>query len=54
MSSLGTLLIEGVILFVAYYFSKMFIKGASLYCVGVMLGLIFLFFALRALRFVHI
>ena len=54
MSTLGTLLIEGLILYVAYYVLKMFIKGTSLYCVGAILGAVFIFSVLRALRFVSI
>jgi hypothetical protein len=51
---LGTLLIEGFILCLAYYLSKMFIKGASLHFVGAILGLVFIVCALRTLRFITI
>ena len=54
MFSLGPLVIEGLILYVAYYVSRMFLKGASLYCLGAILGLIFLYSAMRTLRFITI
>jgi len=52
MFPLGTLLIEGFILCLAYYVSKMFIKGVSLHFFGIILGLVFIFCALRTLRFI--
>jgi hypothetical protein len=47
-------LIEGFILLLAYGLAQMFLKGALLYGVGVVLGLVFLFSVLRAVRFISI
>lgn len=48
ISSLVTLLIAGLVLYVIYYVVGMFIKGQLLSIIGVILGLIFLLYALRS------
>jgi hypothetical protein len=47
ITSLITLLITGLILYVIYYVAGMFLKGRILQIVGLILGLVFLLDALR-------
>ena len=47
-----SLLITALILYVIYYVVGMFIKGQPLKIIGIILGLIFLFLALRAFHLV--
>ena len=54
MIILCTLLIGGFILYLAYYLSRMFLKGASLQLVGAILGLVFIVFALRTLHLISV
>lgn len=48
ITSLITLLITGLVLYVIYYVVGMFIKGQPLNIVGIILGLVFLLAALRS------
>ena len=54
ITTLFSLLIAGLILYVIYYIVGMFIKGQPLKIIGIILGLIFLLYALRAFNFVAI
>lgn len=54
ISTLISLLIAGLILYVIFYITGMFIKGQPLRIIGVILGLVFLLYALRAFRVVNI
>lgn len=54
ISSLITLLIAGLVLYVIYYVVGMFIKGQLLNIIGIILGLVFLLYALRAFGVVSI
>jgi len=47
ISILISLLIAGLILYVIYYVVGMFIRGQPLKIIGIILGLIFLLYALR-------
>lgn len=54
ITTLISLLIAGLILYVIYYIVGMFIKGQPLKIIGIILGLIFLLYALRAFNFVSL
>lgn len=54
ITTLLTLLIAGLVLYVIYYVAGMFIKGQMLNIIGIILGLIFLLYALRAFGVVSI
>jgi hypothetical protein len=54
ITTLISLLLAGLVLYVVYYIVGMFIKGQPLKIIGIILGLIFLLYALRALHFVAI
>lgn len=54
ITTLITLLIVGLILYVIYYVVGMFIKGQPLKIIGIILGLVFLLYALRAFHVVAI
>jgi len=47
-STLISILIAGLILYVIYYVARMFVKGQPLNIVGIILGLLFVLYALRA------
>ena len=48
LTTLISLLIAGLVLYVIYYIVGMFIKGRPLNIIGIILGLVFLLYALRA------
>ena len=52
ITTLITLLITGLVLYVIYYIVGMFIKGQPLKIIGIILGLVFLLSALRAFHVV--
>jgi hypothetical protein len=54
ITSLITLLITGLVLYVIYYVVGMFIKGQLLNIIGIILGLVFLLYALRSFHLVSI
>ena len=54
ITTLITLLIAGLILYIIYYIVGMFIKGQPLNIIGIILGLVFLLYALRAFNVVAI
>ena len=54
ITTLITLLITGLVLYVIYYIVGMFIKGQPLNIIGIILGLVFLLSALRAFNVVSI
>ena len=54
ITSLITLLIAGLVLYLIYYVAGMFIKGQPLNIIGIVLGLVFLLCALRYFPFVSI
>jgi hypothetical protein len=54
ISTLVSLLIAGLVLYVIYYVVGMFIKGQLLNIIGIVLGLLFLLYALRAFNIVAI
>lgn len=54
ITTLITLLIAGLVLYVIYYVVGMFIKGQPLKIIGIILGLVFLLYALRAFGLVAI
>jgi len=54
ITTLITLLIAGLVLYVIYYIVGMFIKGQPLKIIGIILGLVFLLYALRAFNVVSI
>lgn len=47
ITSLISLLIAGLVLYVIFYIVGMFIKGMPLQIIGIILGLVFLLYALR-------
>ena len=49
-----SLLVAGLILYVIYYITGMFIKGQPLNIIGIILGLVFLLYALRSFNVVSI
>ena len=54
ITTLISLLIAGLVLYVIYYVVGMFIKGQPLNIIGIVLGLLFLLYALRAFNIVPI
>jgi hypothetical protein len=54
ISTLISLLVAGLVLYVIYFIVGMFIKGQPLNIIGIILGLVFLLYALRAFRVVAI
>jgi len=54
ISTLLSILIAGLVLYVIYYVARMFIKGQPLNLVGLILGLVFVLYALRAAGIVAI
>ena len=54
ITTLISLLIGGLVLYVIYYVVGMFIKGQLLNIIGIVLGLLFLLYALRAFNIVAI
>lgn len=52
ITTLITLLIAGLVLYVIFYIVGMFIKGQPLKIIGIILGLVFLLYALRAFNVV--
>jgi hypothetical protein len=54
ISTLISLLIAGLVLYVIYFIVGMFIKGRALNIIGIILGLVFLLYALRAFHVVAI
>jgi hypothetical protein len=54
ITTLISLLIAGLVLYVIYYVVGMFIKGQLLNIIGLVLGLLFLLYALRAFNIVTI
>ncbi len=54
ITTLITLLIAGLVLYVIFYIVGMFIKGQPLQIIGIILGLVFLLYALRAFHIVAI
>jgi hypothetical protein len=54
ITTLISLLIAGLVLYVIYYVVGMFIKGQPLNIIGLVLGLLFLLYALRAFNIVPI
>ena len=54
ITTLISLLVTGLVLYLIYYIVGMFIKGQPLKIIGIILGLIFLVYALRAFHIVAI
>lgn len=54
ITTLVSLLIAGLVLYLIYYVVGMFIKGQPLKIIGIILGLIFLLYALRAFHIIAI
>ena len=54
ITSLISLLIAALVLYLIYYLVGMFIKGQALNIIGIILGLVFLVYALRAFHIVAI
>ncbi len=54
LTTLITVLIAALILYVIYYVVGMFIKGRPLSIIGIILGIIFLIYALRAFNLISI
>jgi hypothetical protein len=54
ITTLVSLLIAGLVLYLIYYIVGMFIKGQPLKIIGIILGLIFLLYALRAFHIIAI
>ena len=54
ITTLISLLVAGLVLYVIYYVVGMFIKGQLLNIIGIVLGLLFLLYALRAFNIVAI
>ena len=54
LSSLISLLVAGLVLYIIYFVVGMFIKGRPLNIIGIILGLVFLLYALRAFHVVAI
>jgi len=54
VSTLISLLIAGLVLYVIYYIAGMFIKGQLLQIIGIILGLLFLVDALRMFHIVAV
>ena len=54
ITALITLLIVALILYLIWYICGMFIKGQPHQIIGIILGLIFLLYALQTLGFFHL
>ena len=54
ITTLVSLLVTGLVLYLIYYIVGMFIKGQPLKIIGIILGLVFLLYALRAFHVVSI
>jgi hypothetical protein len=54
ITTLISLLVTGLVLYLIYYIVGMFIKGQPLKIIGIILGLVFLLYALRAFHVVSI
>lgn len=54
ISTLISLLISGLVLYLIYYVARMFIKGQPLKIIGIILALVFVLYALRAFGIVAI
>jgi len=54
ISTLISVLITALILYVIYYLVGMFIKGQALKIIGLILGILFLLYALRAFNLISI
>jgi hypothetical protein len=54
ITTLISLLIAGLVFYVIYYITGMFIKGQLLKIIGIILGLMFLLYALRTTHIVGI
>ncbi|MFZ0710302.1 MAG: hypothetical protein WAM53_09710 [Terrimicrobiaceae bacterium] len=54
ITTLISLLIAGLVLYVIYFVVGMFIKGQLLNIIGIILGLVFLLYALRMFNIVAI
>lgn len=54
ITTLISLLVAGLVLYLIYYIVGMFIKGQPLKIIGIILGLVFLLYALRAFQIVAI
>ena len=54
ITTLISLLVTGLVLYLIYYIVGMFIKGQPLKIIGIILGLVFLVYALRAFHIVAI
>lgn len=54
VSILISILLAGLVLYLIYYVARMFFKGQPLNIVGIILGLIFVLYALRTAHLVTI
>lgn len=54
ISILISLLVTGLVLYLIYYIVGMFIKGQPLKIIGIILGLVFLLYALRSFSVITI
>ncbi len=54
ITTLISLLVAGLVLYIIYYIAGMFIKGQPLTIIGIILGLVFLLYALRAFHIIAI
>jgi hypothetical protein len=54
ITALISLLIAGLVLYLIYYVVGLFIKGQPLKIIGIILGLVFLLYALRAFHIIAI
>ncbi len=54
ITTLISLLIAALVLYVIFYVAGMFIKGQALNIIGIVLGLVFLLYALRAFGVVSV
>lgn len=54
VSSLVTLLIVALVLYIIWYLVGLFVKGVPHQVIGLILGIIFLLYALKALKFLDI
>jgi hypothetical protein len=52
LTTLITLLIVGLVLAIIYYVTGMFIQGKILQIIGIILGLVFLLYALKAFNLI--
>ena len=54
ITTLISLLVAGLVLYLIFYVTGMFLRGRALSIVGIILGLVFLLYALRAFNVVSI